>query len=89
MDCFRVPSATTTAHLCIPDCHYYYYYYYYYSFQQGPIQDLPKLGQRPRRARGSGALLGVMVRSPLKLKAFCLYFHTKEGPKVKDLNETI
>jgi len=32
--------------------------------------------------------VGVKGRSPLKLKAF-VHFYTKEGPEVKDLNETI
>jgi len=39
--------------------------------------------QRPPASGGR-----IRGQRPLKLKAFCV-FHTKEGAKVKDLNETI
>ena len=43
------------------------------------------LGSEPPAGSRAGGQWG---ESPLKLKAF-VHFHTKEGPKDKDLNETI
>ena len=50
-------------------------------------------GRRPHRGIGAEPLLGLITsngfsEAPLKLKAFCS-FHTIEGPKDTDLNETI
>ena len=46
------------------------------------------LGAEPPAGSRSEPQLGSGRRSPLKLKGF-FHFHTKEGPKVKSLNESI